>query len=384
MSETLVQMPGRGRIRHAMEHLRKQIVRGERSVGSPLPSQQEMASLYRISPGSAQSVLTKLADEGLVKRVPGSGSFVAERLPHLTTSALHFVRQRRAPGERERLGDLEILEELSVEAAEAGYQGVLHHLSHEELSHPAAVADRFLGARGVFLRGNLAGLAWTLHQRGIPVVLSYTAHVLPSDHPLTPFPQINYNPSATVAMAADHLFDLGCRRIAYIGRSNWPIHLAGFIESIHRHDLFVPNSWIVQLQDLELTAWLRELSKDGDHPEALCCGTDYVGRLVVQRLLEYGWRVPEDIRVIAADEGPHALYSPVPLSTCGSGSAQLVRLALQVLLETQPGFDPAKTELKPTLVLKSQLTVRQSCGAAPTAEALEKPSLAQKEIPAGI
>ena len=60
------------------QYLRGHIESGDWPVGTRTPSENDLASLFSVSRMTARRAVQELADEGLLLRVPGSGSFVAE------------------------------------------------------------------------------------------------------------------------------------------------------------------------------------------------------------------------------------------------------------------------------------------------------------------
>jgi GntR family transcriptional regulator len=58
----------------AANELRRMITEGE--IGPRLPSQMELAQRLGVSPMTVQRALAILKDEGLVRSVPGLGTFV--------------------------------------------------------------------------------------------------------------------------------------------------------------------------------------------------------------------------------------------------------------------------------------------------------------------
>lgn len=62
------------------EHLRSQIADGAFDVGSLLPSERELAKSFDVSVITCKRALAKLADEGLIERRPGYGTWVS-RIP---------------------------------------------------------------------------------------------------------------------------------------------------------------------------------------------------------------------------------------------------------------------------------------------------------------
>lgn len=73
--------------------------------GDPLPSDSALCAEFGVSRMTARSAMGRLADEGLVVRDPGRGSFVAEPVAHrradsLLTFSREMRRQGRVPSSR--------------------------------------------------------------------------------------------------------------------------------------------------------------------------------------------------------------------------------------------------------------------------------------------
>ena len=69
--------------------LRSCIMNGEWEVNHPIPSEFELSKMYGLSRMTVRSVLTKLVNEGLLYRVQGKGTYVAE--PKITTKSLAYM-----------------------------------------------------------------------------------------------------------------------------------------------------------------------------------------------------------------------------------------------------------------------------------------------------
>ncbi|MHB1001070.1 MAG: GntR family transcriptional regulator [Armatimonadota bacterium] len=61
------------------EIISKALCCGEILPGDKLPSQNEMAEKYRVSPGTVREALASLVNDGLLYRIQGKGTFVAEK-----------------------------------------------------------------------------------------------------------------------------------------------------------------------------------------------------------------------------------------------------------------------------------------------------------------
>jgi GntR family transcriptional regulator, histidine utilization repressor len=64
---------------------------GNWSVGARVPSEHELVAQFKVSRMTANRALRELADAGLVRRVAGSGSFVAEHSPASSTFAFPAI-----------------------------------------------------------------------------------------------------------------------------------------------------------------------------------------------------------------------------------------------------------------------------------------------------
>ncbi|MBN2642063.1 MAG: LacI family DNA-binding transcriptional regulator [Victivallales bacterium] len=70
--------------------LRERISSGELAIGSPLPSPRELAKSNGISAITVNRIMSRLADEGLVNRIKGKGTFVGSPTAQQLTIGLNF------------------------------------------------------------------------------------------------------------------------------------------------------------------------------------------------------------------------------------------------------------------------------------------------------
>lgn len=97
MPQTLVQPePGQSRYAALAGALRQRIVAGQWPPGTALPAEQTLAAEHGVALGTMRRALDLLADQGLVERVHGRGTFVGQGLSGATM--LRFFRFG-APGD---------------------------------------------------------------------------------------------------------------------------------------------------------------------------------------------------------------------------------------------------------------------------------------------
>ena len=98
------------------DHLRRQIIDGQLSLGGRLPTQVQLAERFRVSGVTIQRALDRLTREGFIYTRGRNGTFVADRPPHLFSYGVVF---RDAPSVgRSRYHDL--LESLALRLRRAG------------------------------------------------------------------------------------------------------------------------------------------------------------------------------------------------------------------------------------------------------------------------
>ncbi|QYC39329.1 Mannosyl-D-glycerate transport/metabolism system repressor MngR [Nonomuraea coxensis DSM 45129] len=59
-------------------HIAGQIERGERAVGSRLPSELELSNMWQVARMTVRRAIRELTERGLVRAVHGKGTFVTE------------------------------------------------------------------------------------------------------------------------------------------------------------------------------------------------------------------------------------------------------------------------------------------------------------------
>lgn len=113
----------------AYREIRQAILKGEFPPASPL-SEYQLAAQFRLSRTPVREALTRLEQEGMVRTVPGRGTFVAELTPH-DIMEIYEVREQlesyaaRVAAERMDTEDLCKLENIIAqmnEGAAAGYE----------------------------------------------------------------------------------------------------------------------------------------------------------------------------------------------------------------------------------------------------------------------
>jgi DNA-binding LacI/PurR family transcriptional regulator len=167
-------------------------------------------------------------------------------------------------------------------------------------------------------------------------------------------------------LVAEHLWDLGHRRIAFIGglrsASTNSDRLSGVRTALRR--LGMPLSRDDVLNG-EFTwrhgyAAANTLLTQPNRPTALICADDLLALGVMDAAVDLGLEIPRDVAVVGFDDIPVAALRQVALTTVRQPVAEMGRRAVDLLMARitgTAGDDPVEVVLPP------QLVVRRTCGA---------------------
>jgi LacI family transcriptional regulator len=171
-------------------------------------------------------------------------------------------------------------------------------------------------------------------------------------------------------LAAQHLFDLGHVRIAFI---NGPGHLAqsqerrrGVRRAARRAGLAIEESIIDYTID-PLTAFgqvaeivERFLALGDDRPTAVVCVSDQIALTVLRELSERGVRVPRDVSVVGYDDVEFAAMLSPALTSIRLPKYDLGRAAAEMLIaETaEPDHRHSDIRFEPQIVERQSTTAR--------------------------
>ncbi len=158
--------------------------------------------------------------------------------------------------------------------------------------------------------------------------------------------------------AAEHLIDLGHKRIAAIGGPDqlWACRarLDGYRSALRRAELPV-DEILVRCDDLSADGGLRqarELLSLPDAPTAIVAGNDAQAFGVLQALAERGRRCPGDVSVTGFNDLPIATWATPPLTTIRQPLAAMAATAFWMLGSSDAGVQPRHLELETTLVVR--------------------------------
>ncbi len=193
----------------------------------------------------------------------------------------------------------------------------------------------------------------------------------------TDLPSVALDEVAGVALAVQHLAELGHRRVLWLGPDQW-----GDSPTTGREQAFITAAWDAALQGASIryadrrssdrlanaaqaaqAALSERLTQDPDFT-AIVGYNDVVAIGAMQALQQAGLQVPQDVSVVGFDDGPLAQLIAPPLTTVSHRLSdiglQAGRLVLELITDAQARRRPRGQRL----VVSPTLSVRHSTGPA--------------------
>lgn len=337
------------------ERLLEAIRRGVYKPGQRLPSTQEISKLLQVSLVTSHRALQELESQGAVTRFQGRGTFVAD------------AEDRSKQGLRLRLL-------LQPEASLADYYHgqVLEGMARAsrdancELSivqRPPGSETGKANASGYILLNPLATQIDALRDAGVrntPLFIAGARHETIS--------WLDVDNIDLVEQAVDHVFDLGHRRLAFVGGanelSNSRDRRAGFVAACdrlkiphdHRRDV-TARAW--QLDDSERMA-VNQLLSAADRPTAIIAGGYHLALDIYKVAGTLRLSIPRDLAIVGVDNPPSAAHLDPPMTTLEQPLLQLGYAAVEQTVLAIQGKQP----LRSGQTLRAKLVIRHSTGPA--------------------
>jgi DNA-binding LacI/PurR family transcriptional regulator len=366
----VVEISDRGpRYRQIYEALEQDIRSGRWKSGERLPSEADLVRAFGASRITVGRALRDLKLAGLVTRRAGSGTYVeaSARNPHALSFGLLIPD----------LGDTEIFEAI-CQGMTVSPLAREHALLWGSNSGGQAKEERAWDLCRQYIERKVAGvffapleltpakdavnrrIAQALDDARIPVVLL--------DRPLGPYPERGHHDLVALDnrragyVAAEHLLGRHARRIAFVGvphaAASVDARAAGYREALFDHGApFEPH--FVQRIDPGDAAGVRTLM-DQLRPDAVVCANDRTAARLMRTLLDLGYELPDQLRLVGVDDLEYAALLPVPLTTIRQPTRHIGAAALAAMLDRVAGSDLPTRDI----LLQGTLVVRQSCGSA--------------------
>jgi DNA-binding LacI/PurR family transcriptional regulator len=366
----MIEVTAKPKHRQIFEHIHERIVAGQFKAGERLPSEVALSRRFDTSRPTVARAMRDLEAAGLIERRVGSGTYI-KNAKVLRSNMFGLL----IPG----LGSTEIFEPICAEIARemqgCNYTLLWGHSSadHSEEQNRAAMqlCQQYIDEKvaGVFfapielapqMEETNNKIATLLDNAAIPVVLL--------DRDLVSYPKrskfdlVGIDNRRAGCILTQHLLDIGCRTIYFVGRpSSAPTvdaRIAGWRDALAEAGICPSASWLCRCDPADESEVQRLL--DSPRPEAIVCANDVTAARLMQTLLRLGVSIPGDVRVVGVDDAKNSDLLSVPLTTLRQPCRELGSAAFAAMMQriARPNM-PARD-----ILIECRLVVRESCGMA--------------------
>ncbi len=341
--------------------IREKITRGEWQPGYKLPPEEELEKEFSLHRLTIVRGLANLAQEGLLVRLRGQGTFVADRRRQATEQKRLIKFISSMPLKEGAIFRPGVLEGMHQVLAREGYHvGVdFYHNAGEQIELLRRDKDAYHAGFVVWYEPDAqAGEELKrLMQEGYPFVLidaypeGYEGDFVVTD---------NVESSRRVVR---YLAEAGHKRIVYItgriDRTSLEDRLAGFFSGLISCDLAIGEGSVVKLKNTfesglaEVGPILEGIVSGTDRPTALFFSHENLAGAGVDWLRSKGFRVPEDMSVVGNDILDPSGYEGRALTTVAQDFFEMGKVAGQVVLdklENRAGVRPWQISIKPKFI----------------------------------
>jgi LacI family transcriptional regulator len=172
-------------------------------------------------------------------------------------------------------------------------------------------------------------------------------------------------------MAAEHLIEQGCRRIAHIRGPDTNVgnrRAEAFLETMQRHGLDVPQEYVIAGGEAGGSVGEERGKRAMDavlalkpRPDALFCFNDTIAVGAMFRAFEVGVRIPQDMAIVGCGNYHYSSKLRVPLSSVDQRAAEIgERTAKMIIsqLEKAAPVRPRSVVLEPRLIVRASSQLR--------------------------
>ncbi len=326
--------------RQIEDWLRAEIAAGRITENAQIPDERVLAKRLKLSRMTVRRAIMTLTDDGLLYRVRGRGTFVAQKRPTAKTPAQSSIAQ---VGVVSPLGATELRQSFFYYRILEGFQSVTFEqrlsLVHRRVTPPypefAASLVREAKLDALMILGIVdPEILLALTGQGLPVVLVDSTQppgAKPLDH-------ITHSSEDGAFQSTLHLLELGHRRITMLSFGPTPAALereAGFTRALASRGIAASPESIVRADCNGSAAYaaVRRILREPQPPTAIFCATDETAIGAINAVKDQGLRVPHDVSIAGfGDLGyfsqPALTSVRIPVEEIGRKAAAVLRARL--------------------------------------------------------
>lgn len=344
--------------RQIYDDINLHILHGEYSLGSMLPSESKLCSIYGVERATVRRALAMMVDDGKISKIPGLGTSVLNPTetnePSIRKTLLFLLPKGLNDADRSvEPFNAKLMRTIEHECVEKGYDLLYKSFA---LSDTADDIVRACNPAGVFFTSYLpTDMYKNLHMKGIPVVL------INQSHPI--YPSVSLDNIGGARMVMEYLLALGHRKIGYLGVSSdhqiQVNRLRGYKETLEANGLSINADWMLVgdwSMDSGKSAMRRLISK-GNLPTALFVANDAMAIGAIMTSQDSGISIPGDISIVGFDNIDQSAYIRPTLTTVAFDYNAMSRAACMMMFDM---IDHNNKELNVNIYVPLTLIDRES------------------------
>ncbi|MDR3707429.1 MAG: GntR family transcriptional regulator [Capsulimonadaceae bacterium] len=350
MTTTITKSPAKYRL--VEEELRREINSGLWLPGERLPGEYELAKRFDVAYMTLRQAIAGLIDEGLLRRVNGKGTFVADLAAPLALGRPNRPMALLIPSTGVGRDGYYFPELLS------GFQSTMEqqdmHIVPYNCTAPEPPGILVPGSAIACLLTSTAhfGLVERLRDSGFPVLAinRYTGR--------RTIPCVRVDDKRAVQKAVSYLVELGHRKLGFVSAVPDNIdareRLRGFRAAVARLELPAPIESGADFSESAGYSAARHILGVAQPPTAIVCASDLSALGVLQAARELGMNVPGDLSVVGFGDFSVANYAAPRLTTIRQDRLALGRKGAECLVKL------ANDEEVSDVVIGADLVIRDS------------------------
>ncbi len=342
----------------------KQLGSGKIKPGEKIPSESQLCEICSVSKITVRQAVSSLVDDGLLKKVPGKGTFVLPERKNSTKNIAVVLYHIDVPFYSK------IVKGIEEESSAKGYNLILCNTLGDEDKEEGHVrsliedekVDGFLICpKDLALSSPVFGM---MKNKNIPFVVFPQAGAKKSKG-------INYVITDDEKGAYDavrYLIRLGHKKIGFLTVSNWEGKISavnrwrGYRNAMAEAGLGIMSEYVIEAPNIGTDfSWLDDDENMGkiNNITAVFCIGDPLAICVMKKLSAEGFSIPGDLSIIGFDNIDMSGFPYIDLTTVEQPALSIGKNAASILIKSIQG----KIDGNVHMVLPTRLIVRKTTGA---------------------
>ncbi len=363
----MVQEAGKAKYYVLMDNLKQDILSGKIKTGEKIPSENELATKFKISRHTVRKALSILENEGFLEAIHGKGTFCMGRARKNSRGASHNIAVITT-----YISDYifpRVIQGIDYVMTREGYSIILKNTGNSQKNEAKALED--------IMTKNIDGLI--IEPSKSEIFCKHMNQYEALDMIKTPYvflqgtyPQMKNKPNIVMDdvegtyLLTKYLIELGHRHIIGIFKIDdcqGTARHKGYIKALNEAGMFYnPDSVILfhtEDRGKKPAAMVKQFVESKMEMDAIVCYNDQVAVEVIKALETYNIKVPEDISVTGYDNSMIAENGPVKLTTISHPQEKIGEMVAELLLEKIHGIDDIDSKVE--RIVKPELIIRDSC-----------------------